>query len=131
MAIVTAMIPAGFDAETKARFVSKTKEALSIAFDLIPKAISLWVQEYAPENMCPDAAKKRVLIVYTTVGKTDEEKNRVGQLFDKVCEDVLGDQKGDTFVIFKEHVNANVCARGILKSMDPHIPDINALRRSK
>lgn len=90
-------------------------------------AISLWVQEYEPENMCPDAAKKRVLIVYTTEGKPDEQKNKVVQLFDQVCGDVFGEQKGDTFVIFKEHPNSNVCARGVLKTMDPK-PPINPYR---
>ena len=85
------------------------------------------IQEYEPENMCPDAAKKRVLIVYTTEGKPDEQKNKVGQLFDQVCGDVFGEQKGDTFVIFKEHPNSNVCARGVLKTMDPK-PPINPYR---
>lgn len=113
--------------EKKARFISETKNALCEAFDLIPMAISLWVQEYEPENMCPDAAKKRVLIVYTTEGKPDEQKNKVGQLFDQVCGDVFGEQKGDTFVIFKEHPNSNVCARGVLKTMDPK-PPINPYR---
>ena len=127
MAIVTAMIPAGFGPEKKACFISETKNALCEAFDLIPMAISLWVQEYEPENMCPDAAKKRVLIVYTTEGKPDEQKNKVGQLFDQVCGDVFGEQKGDTFVIFKEHPNSNVCARGVLKTMDPK-PPINPYR---
>ena len=42
MAIVTAMIPAGFGPEKKARFISETKNALCEAFDLIPMAISLW-----------------------------------------------------------------------------------------
>ena len=51
MAIVTAMIPAGFGPEKKARFISETKNALCEAFDLIPMAISLWVQEYEPENV--------------------------------------------------------------------------------
>lgn len=74
-----------------------------------------------------DAAKKRVLIVYTTEGKPDEQKNKVGQLFDQVCGDVFGEQKGDTFVIFKEHPNSNVCARGVLKTMDPK-PPINPYR---
>lgn len=36
MAIVTAMIPAGFGPEKKARFISETKNALCEAFDLIP-----------------------------------------------------------------------------------------------
>ena len=54
-------------------------------------------------------------------------KNKVGQLFDQVCGDVFGEQKGDTFVIFKEHPNSNVCARGVLKTMDPK-PPINPYR---
>ena len=33
MAIVTAMIPAGFGPEKKARFISETKNALCEAFD--------------------------------------------------------------------------------------------------
>lgn len=122
MAIVTAMIPAGFGPEKKARFISETKNALCEAFDLIPMAISLWVQEYEPENMCPDAAKKRVLIVYTTEGKPDEQKNKVGQLFDQVCGDVFGEQKGDTFVIFKEHPNSNVCAPWCTEDHGPKAP---------
>lgn len=60
----------------------------------------------------PDAAKKRVLIVYTTEGKPDEQKNKVDSSSSRFAGDVFGEQKGDTFVIFKEHPNS-MCAPAV------------------
>lgn len=119
MAIVVALIPSGFSKETKKRFIEETKKAICTAFNFESLAISVFVQEFCPENMCEHAAKKRVLIIYTTKGKSEEQKNLAGVLFEKACADVLGPDKGDTFIIFKEHDLSNLCVRGILKSMDP------------
>lgn len=90
-------------------------------------AISLWCQEYEPENMCPTPLRTCPHRIHHRRQAQDEQKNKVGQLFDQVCGDVFGEQKGDTFVIFKEHPNSNVCARGVLKTMDPK-PPINPYR---
>lgn len=120
MAIVVALIPSGFPKEIKKCFIEETKKAICTAFNFEPLAVSIFVQEFCPENMCEHAAKKRVLIVYTTEGKTKEQKNMAGVLFEKACANALGVNKGDTFIIFKEHNLSNLCVRGILKSMDPN-----------
>jgi len=118
MAIALAMIPAGFSAETKKEFIRETKLALAKGFKFHPRAASVWLQEFDPDMMCEDAAKKRVLFVYTGAGKPEDEKAEIGKLWDEACAKCFGDKKGDSFVIFKQHTLDQVAARGKLKSLD-------------
>jgi len=119
VALVHALIPSGFSVETKKKFIEGTKKAMCDSFDFTPVGVSVWLSEFDREDMCEHAAKKRVLIVYSTAGKTSEQKNTAAGLFEKVCADVLGPDKGDTFIVFKEHTTDNLSVRGILKSLDP------------
>lgn len=116
MAIVQLMIPEGFSTETKKALIHESKMALCEALEVpAPAAISVFAIEFKAENLCEDAGKKRVLIVFTTEGKPLSQKRRAGELFEEACRKVLGDQKGDTFIVFKEHSLANLCVRGKMR----------------
>ena len=124
MAFIHAFIPSGFPSETKKMFVERTKQIMCEAFEFPPSGVSVWLSEFNDDCMCEHAAKKNVLYAYTTVGKTNEQKNKAAILFEEVCKEVLKDKKGDTFIIFKEHNGDNLCVRGLLKSMNPNFVPI-------
>ena len=117
MAFVTAWIPAGFSKEEKKAFIEGTKKVMLDALEFPdPRGVSVWLQEYEQEDMCEHAKLKMVLIAYTTMGKTEEMKQKAATNFEQLCKDIFGDRKGDTFIIFKEHEKNNLCVRGVLKS---------------
>ncbi len=117
MAFVHAFIPAGFSAEEKKAFIEGTKKVMVEALGMPdPKGVSVWLNEVAQEDMCVDARKKMVLYAFTTVGKTEDMKQKAATDFEQLCKDIFGDKKGDTFIIFKEHEKNNLCVRGVLKS---------------
>ena len=117
MAIAIIMLPSGFSPETKENFIRQTKLAIAEGFDFHPKAASVWLHEHPAEHMCEDAARKRVLVIYTKK-KPDAYKHNVARLFDQACEEALGAMKGDSFVLFREHDDHAVGARGALKELD-------------
>ena len=116
MSQVIAYLPSGFSNEDKAKLIHGVKQAFCEAFGFQYNQSNVMIEEYRPEDVCPNGADKMALLVYTTVGKTDDQKEHFAKLYDQLVTDVFGEKRLGAFITFEEHTQNNIGARGKLVS---------------
>ncbi len=116
MSQVVAHIPSGFSNDSKAAFLDAVKQMFceKCGFKLSQSVV--FISEHRPYNACEEGAKKISIIVYTTVGKSDELKEQMAKAIEDIVVDVLGEKWAGTELIYEEHTRSNVCVMGKLAS---------------
>ena len=118
-ALIQATFPAGYPAALRRDLISVIKQAFSQAMGYAPEQVSVYLYEHRREDVCQNAWEKMSLNVYYQKGHSEVQKHRFALAFDKLCADLFGEQKQDTYIIFKEHHTDNACENGILCIYSP------------
>ena len=125
MSIAIAYIPTGYTAQQKKVMIEGTKKGCMEGMNLPPEFAYVMVHEIPPENMDERTYGMKCLFIYTTYGKRPQGKHVIAKAFDDACAAAFGDEKGQTYVIFKEHHDENVGDNGNLRPFSPGYANFN------
>ena len=114
MAQIIVFVPNGMSIDQQRKVMYAMKQSFNDTLNWKNSQTGACVREYRPED---SENGKISCVVYTTVGKSDDIKEKLATLFHNNCVEALGDKNLETFVVYEEHTRSNVCRFGRLASL--------------
>lgn len=116
MATVTAITAQQFTKEEAKRLIDLIGEATVASLDLAPQYKDVYLQSL-PAGFTTELEQPRItFFVYTAPNKTEDNKRRLIQAYQKAVDEFYGEPgKVGTVVIFKIHEDVNVGVNGVMR----------------
>lgn len=114
MITVITYLPKKYSADIRGQYISATEELLETVLG-VPKGNVAFVNHFVPlDEICHIGADTKTIYIYNSEDFTLEQKAEMTRAYDEKCQELFGDDKGMTIVIFKPHQKEEVAVGGKL-----------------